>query len=153
MRKLLILLLLPSAVVIAGCDLFGSSSEELELAYSFQTERARFEIGDSIQATFANQSAQTLYLQHIGCLIVGIEQFVGSSWESIPIPILCTQEVKPPVPVDAGERIQVELAAWVLKEADIDPGTYRLFLYVSKVKDRDGRYVKVTSNQFKVVVE
>lgn len=149
MRKLLILLLLPLVVVITGCDIFGSSLDDTSPAYNFQTARAHFAIGSSIEATFANRSAQTLYLRYSGCLFTGLEQFVDSTWQSVPIPIGCTQEVKLPVPVSPGTRIQAGLAARTLEPAEIEPGTYRLVVHVSNTKE--GNYVKTTSNWFKII--
>ena len=151
MRTLFTLLVVAVATMAAGCELLGFSDSETDLAYEFETERTRYSVGDSLKATFVNESSRTLYVREQGCTIAGIEQRIDANWREVVIPIGCTGLVSGPFPLRAGEKWPVGLAAWMLEEAGVQPGTYRLTFFVSE--SREGKPEKATSNQFSIVAQ
>ena len=140
----MILLLL----VLVGCETLGIPSGDGAIQYDYETERARIAPTDSIEATFANRSAQTIYV-FPGCPTVKLERRTEGSWPNVPIPVFCTMEAKPPRPVAPGETFDGGLRARLLKEAGAEPGTYRLVLSIGA--STEGVSQRATSNRFEIV--
>jgi len=145
MKKSILFLLV---ILVAGCDALGRTSGDDGIPYDFETEHSRFTVTDSIEAAFVNRSAQTIYVFQ-GCPTVGIERRAASSWQPIEIPIFCTQNVKIPLAVEPGERFHAKLPPWMLAEAAIKPGTYRLGLTVGWSRERVAQ--QATSNPFEIL--
>jgi hypothetical protein len=151
MRYFLPLLIAGLGIAGTACEPLGFSRSETEFDYEFETERRRYSLPDSIEATLLNASSKTLYVREQGCTHAGIERHAGSDWEDVPIPIMCEQLATRPLSIESGNRLGLRLEAWMIEEADVVPGTYRLTLSVGL--SEEGEYQKITSNQFRVVAE
>lgn len=103
---------------------------------------------DSVTATFANRSSETIYIFQ-GCPSVGLEQRAGGAWETVEIPIACAAVVRLPLPVEPGDPRTVGLAPWMLREAEVVPATYRLTLRIGPTEEDAPR--TVVSNRFEGV--
>jgi hypothetical protein len=145
LKRLAIVLLL---LVLMGCETLGFTSGDGAILYDYETERAHVAPTDSVEAAFVNRSAQTIYV-FPGCPTVTLERRVNGSWQNVPIPIFCTMEAKPPLPVRSGEPFDGGLRARLLKEADVAPGTYRLVLSIGA--SAEGISQRATSNRFEIV--
>lgn len=139
------------AVLLTGCDPFGTGGATRSTpSVTYQTDSDAYDASGAIDATFTNTSDQDVYLFYDGCFVVNVEQKRESTWSGVSEPIACTQEVKPPVRVGAGESKPAGVSAERVDAADLSSGTYRLRVRTSPSPDFPPRRT-VTSNTFEVV--
>lgn len=149
MRKTSLLFLVALAV---GCEPFGVENET-PISYEFQAERPAFSASDTARATFVNQSSRRIYVFHRGCMPEALEKNEGASWQRVQLPILCTMVLRGPLPVRPGGRFEASLLPWMLQDAAIEPGTYRMTLLIGPSEEEATRKVASTSFQITAAAE
>lgn len=149
MKKVTLIPLLLVVMVSGACTLLSSSDAGRSFEYRFETERTEYTLADTVNATFTNQSDQTLLLSYRFCTIAGMQQLKNGKWNSVTIPIVCTAEVKEPVTVGPGGRYQTGIILSVFEQDDFEAGTYRLDVLAREQEGEQQR--ELPSNTFEII--
>jgi hypothetical protein len=148
MEKLNLVSFLTFLVLISACNVFNSSDQGQSFKYQFETDKSTYSSQETINASFINKSAKTLFLTYQICTITDMQTLASEKWKSVPIPIFCTQEVKSPVKVAPGEKLETGVNLKVFDKKELDLGTYRLDVKAS-YKDKS-QWRELVSNNFKI---
>lgn len=149
MKKLKLVSFLTLLVLISACNVVNTSDQEQSFEYQFETDKTTYSSQETVSASFRNKSDNTLFLSYQFCTITDMQKLQNEKWKSIPIPIYCTQEVKSPVKVAPGEKLETGVNLEVFKKDELDSGTYRLDVKAS-YKDKSQKR-ELVSNNFKIV--
>lgn len=131
--------------------MLGLSSGDVEIEYDFVTEQGQVAVGDSVKAIFVNRSTETVFI-FPECPLAGIEKRTDSSWREIELspPVACVPGF--PRPAESGNRFAPVLEPWILEDAAVEPGIYRLTLVVGPKRTREETEPqRITSNRFEIV--
>lgn len=146
MKKVNFILIPIFLAFTCACNISDSSEKEPAFEHHFETDKEVYSINDTVIAQFINKSDQRIYLNYQVCTIVKMQKLETITWKSIPIPIICTGEVKDPIEVDPGEKIETGVSLQVFDENKLEAGFYRLDVMATRENENDQQ--ELTSNNF-----
>lgn len=148
MKKLNLIFVITLLAFLSACNVFSTSEQGKPFDYEFETDKSTYSSQESISASFKNESSQTLFLNYQICTITDMQMLENDKWKSIPIPVFCTGEVKAPVKVEPGEKLEVGVNLEYFGKNELVSGTYRLDMEASY--ENGNQQEELVSNNFKI---